>query len=312
MARQIWQGACASLALVMFGCGGADSSSFRNDGSGGGGGAGNGGADQAGPTSSSASSSDSGTQTSSDASSVAQSGSGGSSTGGGDGGEGGAGSSSGGGSAQGGAPGTGGGDACGDDDCDGGETCESCPDDCGECAGQCGDDTCDDGETCDSCEEDCGLCEEDCSQHGDCDDDELCDDDGACRSAYGRAYVFTVVSATFPAIDPQAGTTWDPVGLPDPFVELCTENACPAATTTTRDDTASPVWNETFLVPFEADQSTFAWFDMWDEDFDADDFALETPINRSTDWVDVVRNQDGTYEYVASAGLQLRIDIRPQ
>jgi hypothetical protein len=50
-----------------------------------------------------------------------------------------------------------GGATCGDAWCDLGETCETCPADCGECAG-CGDGDCSWDEDCTTCSEDCGPC----------------------------------------------------------------------------------------------------------------------------------------------------------
>ncbi len=172
----------------------------------------------------------------------------------------------------------------------------------------CGNDTCDDGETCETCEDDCGTCADECDQHDDCDDDQICDD-GTCADAFGRAYEFTVVSGVLPVDDPANASPWDPIGLPDPLVEICTAIACPAGTTTTRDETYTPSWNESFTQTLDEDSEVY--FVMWEEDVSADDFALQTSLGSAEEWIDIVRNEGGTYTY-ATNGLSLTIEVAPQ
>jgi hypothetical protein len=192
---------------------------------------------------------------------------------------------------------------CGDLVCEGGETCSSCSSDCGTCAPVCGDGVCEPNE---SCLADCG-----CSAHSDCGSSQICYQ-SSCESAYGRNYLFTVVDAYFPTNKPSDGQPWDVVGPPDPFVELCTQAACPAQTTTTKDNVYSAVWNESFVVMLSGPSTGSVSFRMWDEDFNLHDLALQTPIGIPSQWVDIVRNQGGMYLYSPSAGLDVQIAVQPQ
>lgn len=174
----------------------------------------------------------------------------------------------------------------------------------------CGNGTCNDGETCESCEDDCGPCVDDCDEHADCDDDQICDD-GECSDALGRNYEFTLVSAFFTANDPATNTPWDlDASAPDPYVELCTATVCPAGVTTVRDNDYTPTWNQGFTQLLDGGSEVY--FRLWDEDINLDDFALQTGLGSAEQWIDVVRNEGGTYVYEDASGISLTIEVEPQ
>lgn len=102
----------------------------------------------------------------------------------------------------------------------------------------------DDGDTC----ADCVACP--ASDPFTCTGDTICIDE-LCRPAFGRNYVFAVVSGTLPQVDGM-GASWDESGgLPDVFVELTidgTRYATPVVT-----DSLAPAWNFTTpAVPITA------------------------------------------------------------
>jgi hypothetical protein len=74
----------------------------------------------------------------------------------------------------------------------------------------------------------------------DCTGDTICLDD-VCQPAFGRSYVFTVTSGTFPSAD-SMGASWDEAGgLPDPYVELTINGTMYRTPTIT--DSAAPAWS---------------------------------------------------------------------
>lgn len=89
------------------------------------------------------------------------------------------------------------------------------------------------------------VCPADCpctSSPDNCTGENVCVN-GACVSAFGRNYRICVGSGVFGERDAM-GDPWDSVGgLPDPFVKV-TINGMEVRSTTAKQDTTMPVWNE--------------------------------------------------------------------
>lgn len=102
-----------------------------------------------------------------------------------------------------------------------------------------------------------------------CTGDTICIDE-LCQPAFGRSYVFTVVSGTLPQVD-DTGAAWDEAGgLPDVFVELTIDGT--VHRTSTIADSLTPAWNfATPAVPITA--TTATRIGVYDDDEPTDNAA---------------------------------------
>jgi hypothetical protein len=108
-----------------------------------------------------------------------------------------------------------------------------------------------------------------------CTGDTICIDE-LCQPAFGRNYVFTVVSGTLPSMD-EAGASWDEAGgLPDVFVEL-TVDGVPYATPVVV-DSVTPAWNFT-TPPVAISATTTTRVGVYDDDEPTDDGAWACTSN---------------------------------
>ncbi|MBL8620196.1 MAG: hypothetical protein JNK64_02805 [Myxococcales bacterium] len=104
----------------------------------------------------------------------------------------------------------------------------------------CGDGVCDPGELATACPYDCAGPTCDPAQPGACAGEAICVD-RQCVGAFGRGYVFTVASGTFPVVD-AAGQPWDAAGdPPDGLVRITIGDA--SFTTPVAPDTWAPGWD---------------------------------------------------------------------
>lgn len=162
---------------------------------------------------------------------------------------------------------------CGSDGCGGG--CGSCPaavpicTDAGQCIAdcapscvgkECGDDGC--GGGCGTCTN--GICQGGvcgCNDAYDCDATSICYQSD-CVMAYGRQYKVTFESALIDETAPD-GSAWDTFGgAPDPFVSYKFDNV--TGSTSTKDDTLQPAWNESVDVQLSQNQTISVT--VYDED----------------------------------------------
>lgn len=108
-----------------------------------------------------------------------------------------------------------------------------------------------------------------------CTGDTICIDE-LCQPAFGRSYVFTVVSATLPQVD-DTGASWDESGgLPDVFVEVTIDGAVHKSPTVA--DSVMPAWN--FATPAVAITATsMTQIAVYDDDEPTDDGAWSCTAN---------------------------------
>lgn len=112
-----------------------------------------------------------------------------------------------------------------------------------------------------------------CERHSQCASTDVCVA-RRCEPASGREYSFTFLSASIPERDAE-GYTWDAAGMPDPYVELHVDGGL-VGRTRTKQDTLSPVWNES--LPFvRIHAASEVIIRLYDED----------PVGR--DYIDSVR-----------------------
>lgn len=101
-----------------------------------------------------------------------------------------------------------------------------------------------------------------CSNNLDCDSSSVCVT-RKCVLAAGREYLFIIKSAQI-AERKKDGTTWDASGgLPDPFATLVIDDTV-IASTSTKNDTLSPQWNE--QVPAVVNATSKIVIQLTDED----------------------------------------------
>lgn len=85
--------------------------------------------------------------------------------------------------------------------------------------------------------DECGAC----WRHSQCQRADVCIT-GRCEAGSGREYSFKFLNASIPERN-SLGLLWDIAGLPDPYVELRVDGKL-VGKTRTKQDTLSPVWNE--------------------------------------------------------------------
>ena len=125
----------------------------------------------------------------------------------------------------------------------------------------CGDGVCEAGESSFTCPGDCTAATCDPAVATSCGGDTICISQ-QCVPAFGRNYIFTVASATFPQFD-ETGTAWDAAGgLPDGFVRLTINGA--AFRTGTVQDNLHPIWNSPTAHSCTGTQTPMAtWGSRW-------------------------------------------------
>lgn len=127
-----------------------------------------------------------------------------------------------------------------------------------------------------------------------------------CVQAFGRNYVFTVRSGTFPQFD-RSGDPWDAAGgLPDGFVVL-TINGTPFTTRAVQ-DTLTPAWNQA-TSPTPIPGGTVLLIEVYDEDLTDDDPAWACQANPLT--ADFLRGGAITCQGSALPGSNIIVDVRP-
>ncbi len=102
-----------------------------------------------------------------------------------------------------------------------------------------------------------------CTASGQCDAQSVCGGNGKCTTAFGHTYTIKILSGNMPLTD-STGSAWDAFGgAPDPFVNIEVNDTI-VATTTSQQDTFTPVWGESFDVVLQ--QTDVLSLAVWDED----------------------------------------------
>ncbi|RMH42234.1 MAG: hypothetical protein D6689_08790 [Deltaproteobacteria bacterium] len=100
--------------------------------------------------------------------------------------------------------------------------------------------------------------------------------DSLCQAAFGRIWTIIVVDGDMPSNN-DSGEAWDAFGgAPDPFVEIQL-NGSVLATTSEKQDTFSPAWNESVDANIPAGSSLV--FRAWDSDVSSNDLMFTCTID---------------------------------
>lgn len=182
----------------------------------------------------------------------------------------------------------------------------ACTSDDGDGAGAvCGNLVCEAGESSLTCPGDCTTATCDPAVATSCGGETICISQ-QCVPAFGRNYVFTVRSGTFPQFD-ESGTPWDAAGgLPDGFVTLTINGA--AFTTPAVQDNLTPTWNFA-TPPTNIPGGSVVRVDVFDEDIAADDLAWACQASSLT--AGMLRSRGLTCASAALPGSNIVIDVRP-
>lgn len=169
----------------------------------------------------------------------------------------------------------------------------------------CGNLVCEAGESAQSCSSDCASATCDPASPTSCGGESICINQ-QCVPAFGRNYVFTVRSGTFPQFD-ETGSPWDAAGgLPDGFVRL-TINGAPFTTAAVQDN-LQPVWNFS-TPPTLVPGGTVVLIEVFDEDIAADDGAWACQANPLS--ASMLRSRGVTCSSQQLPGSNINVDIRP-
>jgi hypothetical protein len=169
----------------------------------------------------------------------------------------------------------------------------------------CGNLVCEAGESSLTCASDCAIAACDPATPASCGGETICINQ-QCVPAFGRNYVFTVRSGTFPQFD-QMGDPWDAAGgLPDGFVRL-TINGAPFTTPAVQDN-LTPTWNFS-TPPTLIPGGTVLLIEVFDEDLAADDGAWACQANPLQ--ASMLRGRGVTCAGTGLPGSNINIDIRP-
>jgi hypothetical protein len=199
-----------------------------------------------------------------------------------------------------------------DSDCCGGSctngTCGSPASTCDSTCGGCCDsaDRCQTGTDAASCGVDGARCAP-CGSHRTC---MASGSGGACHVDPASLWGIMITSGTIPATN-SGGGSWDPLnGSPDPYVTVVVDAS--SGSTSRRDDSLSPVWNETVLSGLSASDilTHNAEFEVFDYDFPIGDDTIGfcgMVIPESA--FDGAEHDAGTCD---TAGLSVRFQLVPQ
>ncbi|HVV81854.1 MAG TPA: C2 domain-containing protein [Kofleriaceae bacterium] len=178
-------------------------------------------------------------------------------------------------------------------------------DDDGAAAPVCGNGVCEAGESSLTCPGDCTAATCDPAVPTSCGGETICISQ-QCVPAFGRNYVFTVRSGTFPQFD-QSGQPWDAAGgLPDGYVKLTINNV--PFTTPTVEDNLTPTWNAS-TPPTNIPGGSVVLIEVFDEDIAVDDGAWSCSANPLT--ADLLRDRTLTCAGSGLPGSNVFIDVRP-
>ena len=146
-----------------------------------------------------------------------------------------------------------------------------------------------------------------CQEHSQCANHEFCEA-SACAPAWGRTFRITIVEATVPPTKPDSMDAWDiNNGAPDPFV-IAYDGESVLATSSTKDNTFEPVWNEAIDVVFQHGADNLSLV-IADEDIADHDFIGGTTGDHQ-DWLNLMKDY-GTVQLTEADGLVYILDISP-
>lgn len=169
----------------------------------------------------------------------------------------------------------------------------------------CGNLVCEAGESSASCASDCNAATCDPANPSSCGGDAICISQ-QCVPAFGRNYVFTIRSGTFPQFD-ETGAPWDAAGgLPDGYVRL-TINGTPFTTPTVQDN-LTPAWSFS-TPPTLVPGGSVLLIEVFDEDIAVDDGAWACQANPLQ--ASALRARGVTCSGSALPGSNIIVDIRP-